>query len=85
MLGATGNRRTPFDRAHRVVLGTSVERLEHVPERIWEGFTRKILLKPQYLRFCSDMVSATENLRTPFDRAHRVVLGTLVGTVGTLS
>jgi hypothetical protein len=32
--------RIPIDRAHRVVLGTGLERLEHLLKRIWEGFTR---------------------------------------------
>ena len=48
----------PTDRPHRVVLGTSLERLEHVPKRIWEGFTTKILPKTQYLGFGADMASA---------------------------
>ena len=30
-----------FDRARRVALGTRVVQLEHVPERIWAGFTSK--------------------------------------------
>jgi hypothetical protein len=34
------NLRTPIDRAHRVVLGTGLERLEHLLKQIWEGFTR---------------------------------------------
>ena len=34
------NRITPLNRAHRVVLGTGLEQLEHVPERIAAGNTR---------------------------------------------
>ena len=30
----------PLDRAHRVVLGTGMEHLEHVPRRIAGGITR---------------------------------------------
>ena len=32
--------RSPLDRAHRVPLGTRLERLELIPERILAGFTR---------------------------------------------
>ncbi|CAF4053883.1 unnamed protein product, partial [Rotaria sp. Silwood2] len=32
--------RSPLDRARRVLLGTELEHLEHIPGRIWEGFTR---------------------------------------------
>ena len=32
--------RSPLDRAHRVLLGTGLERLELIPERILTGFTR---------------------------------------------
>ncbi len=39
-LRAMENPKLPFDRAHRVGLGTGLEHLEHVPERIWEGFSR---------------------------------------------
>ena len=31
------------------------------------------------------ILDAIENLSLPLDRAHRVVLGTLIGTVGTCS
>ncbi len=30
----------PMDRAPRAKLGTGLEQLEHVPERIWEGCSR---------------------------------------------
>jgi hypothetical protein len=30
----------PLDRAHRVILGTRMEHLEHVPRRIAGGITR---------------------------------------------
>ena len=36
----------PIDRAHRVVLGTGLEQLEHVPERIRERFSNQVLLFP---------------------------------------
>ncbi len=38
---------TPLDRAHRVVLGTEVERLEHVPRRILATFTVRVLMTLQ--------------------------------------
>ncbi|CAF4183930.1 unnamed protein product, partial [Rotaria sordida] len=31
--------RLPLDRARRLVLGTGLEHLEHIPKRIWEGFS----------------------------------------------
>ncbi len=34
------NPRLPLDRARQVVHGTGLEQLEHVPERIWEGFSK---------------------------------------------
>ncbi len=37
---AIKNLMVPLDRARRVVLGTSMERLEHVPRRIRGGITR---------------------------------------------
>ena len=37
---AIENLTIPFDRARRVVLGTGVEQLEHVPERIWDENSR---------------------------------------------
>jgi hypothetical protein len=40
MIWVMENRRLPFDRAHRVALGTGLEQLKYVPERIWEGFPR---------------------------------------------
>ncbi len=38
-LRAMENPRLSFDRAHRVGLGTALEHLEHVPERILAGFS----------------------------------------------
>ncbi|CAF4300965.1 unnamed protein product, partial [Rotaria sordida] len=34
--------RTPLDRARRVLLGTWLEHLKHVPEQIWAGFSNHI-------------------------------------------
>jgi hypothetical protein len=48
---ALKNLRTPIDRAHRVVLGTGMERLEHLLKRIWEGFTRIPRRKTGILEF----------------------------------
>ncbi|CAF4211099.1 unnamed protein product, partial [Rotaria sp. Silwood2] len=31
--------RSPLDRTRRVLLGTGLEHLEHIPERILEGFS----------------------------------------------
>ncbi len=39
MVGAIENPIIPLDRARRVVLGTTMEHLEHVPRRIGIGFT----------------------------------------------
>ncbi|CAF4090819.1 unnamed protein product [Rotaria sordida] len=38
MVWITIHPRTPLDRARRVVLGTRLEHLEHVPGRIWAAF-----------------------------------------------
>jgi hypothetical protein len=46
----------PIDRAHRVVLGTGLEHLEHLHKRIWEGFNRISIGKKQYLGIYSLMV-----------------------------
>ena len=40
ILWVTENLITPLNRAHRVVLGTGLEQLEDVPERIAAGNTR---------------------------------------------
>ncbi|CAF2368966.1 unnamed protein product [Rotaria sp. Silwood2] len=40
MAWITVDPRSPLDRARRVVLGTGLKHLEHIPGRIWEGFTR---------------------------------------------
>ena len=40
-------------------------------------------MKNQYLGFFALIVWAMENPRPPLDRAHRVLLGTPIGTVGT--
>ena len=40
MVWITIDPRTPLDRARRVVLGTRLEHLEHVPGRIWAGFSK---------------------------------------------
>ncbi len=42
-------------------------------------------MKNQCMGFFAPMVWAMENPRPPLDRAHRVLLGTLIGTVGTSS
>ncbi|CAF5145236.1 unnamed protein product, partial [Rotaria sp. Silwood1] len=39
MVWSTSDPRFPLDRARRVVLGTGLEHLDHVPGRIWEGFS----------------------------------------------
>jgi hypothetical protein len=51
MVKAMENSRTSIDRAHRVVLGTGLERLEHLLKRIWEGFTRIPRRKTGILEF----------------------------------
>ncbi|CAF4713086.1 unnamed protein product, partial [Rotaria sp. Silwood2] len=38
MVWITVDPRSPLGRARRVVLGTALEHLEHVPGRIWESF-----------------------------------------------
>jgi hypothetical protein len=80
MVWVMENRKWPFDRAYRVALGTGLEQLEHVPGRIWEGFTEWVWPWPQwknqYLEICLRTVWVMKNLKLPFDRAHRVVLGT---------
>jgi hypothetical protein len=43
------------------------------------------LLENQYLGFFARMIGVIESPRPPLDRAHRFVLRTLIGTVGTLS
>jgi hypothetical protein len=50
------NLRTPLDRAHRVVLGTGLERFKRLLKRIWEGFTRILIGKIWYFGIYSDMV-----------------------------
>ncbi|CAF1638889.1 unnamed protein product [Rotaria sp. Silwood1] len=39
MVWITTDPTSPLDRARRVVLGTGLEHLDHVPGRIWEGFS----------------------------------------------
>ncbi len=43
------------------------------------------IVRNQYLGFFARMVWAMENPRPPLDRVRRVLLGTLIGTVGTPS
>ncbi len=43
------------------------------------------LLENQYLGFFARMIGVIESPRPPLDRARRVLLGTLIGTVGTSS
>ncbi len=66
----------PSDRAHRVVLGTIMERLEHVPGRIGARITSEIPGFGQFLAFFEAMVWAIENLIISLDRTHRILLGT---------
>ncbi|CAF1415758.1 unnamed protein product [Adineta ricciae] len=66
-----------------------LERLERIPERIWEAFTRiwcqHFIKKMKYFVIFLTIVWTMENLTTPLDRARRVLLGTLIGSVGTRS
>ena len=66
-----------------------LEGLERIPERIWEAFIRiwcqHFIEKMQYFVIFLIMVWTMKNLTTPLDRAHRVLLGTLIGSVGTHS
>ncbi len=66
-----------LDRARRVVFGTRMERLEHVPRRIRGGITSE---KPRLggIRGTFDaIIRHFVNVMVPLDRARRVVLGTL--------
>ena len=80
ILSAIENLSIPLDRARQVLLGTGLEHLEHVSERIAAGITRigceNFHMKIQYLGIFGTIVWAMENLITPLNRAHRVVLGT---------
>ena len=42
MVFSTKSRNTPFDRAHRVVLGTNLEPIFHVPGRIAASITHVV-------------------------------------------
>ena len=53
------NPKLPFDRAHRVALGTGLEQLEHVLGRIREGIT----VKNQYFEIWPRTVWVIKNLK----------------------
>ena len=80
LLWAIENLIIPLDRARRVLLGTGLEHLEHVSERIAAENTRigcqNFHGKMQYFGIFGTIVWAIENLITPLNRAHWVVLGT---------
>jgi hypothetical protein len=59
-----------------VVLGTHLEHLEHVPRRIACGITSKKADFWRFSAFLGTIVGPIGNLIIPFDRTHRVVLGT---------
>ncbi len=76
IVGSIENPIIPLDRAHRVVLGTRLEHLEHVPKRIPAGITSKKADFRRFSRFWETIVESIGNPIIPLDRAHRVVLGT---------
>ena len=73
---------TPFKRAHRVVLGTQMEHLEHVPEGIPDNFTIQTVIFNQSFRILERILRARENLLIPTDSAHRVLILKLSGAAG---
>jgi hypothetical protein len=42
MVWVIENPRLSLDRAHRVILETGLEQLEHVPKRIWKGISVQV-------------------------------------------
>ena len=72
----------PFKRAHRVVLGTQMEQLEHVPEGIPDNFTIQTAIFKQSFLILERILIARENLRIPIDSAHRVLILKLSGAAG---
>jgi hypothetical protein len=66
----------PLDRARRVVLGTPLERLKHVPERIRGGITSEKRCLGGIQGTFGAVVRDFVNVMVPLDRARRVVLGT---------
>ena len=55
------NSRLLLDRARRVLLGTGLERLERIPERIWEGFSRQ---KAVFWSFCTNALGCERSKAT---------------------
>jgi hypothetical protein len=68
----------PLDRARRVVLGTLLERLEHVPRRIRGRITSEKRCLGGIRGTFGSIVRDFRNLIVPLDRARRVVLGALL-------
>jgi hypothetical protein len=65
-----------FDRARRVVLGPSLERLEHVLRRIRGGITNENPRLEGIRGIFGAIIRHFVNVMVPLDRARRVVLGT---------
>ena len=66
------NPNVPSDRARLVTSGTGLGRLEHLAERIWDGFNNGnpfSVEKPQYLGFYWNTLGNVKNPNMPSDRA----------------
>ncbi|CAF3836047.1 unnamed protein product [Rotaria sp. Silwood1] len=74
---------TLLKRPHRVVLGTQMEHLEHVPEGIPDNFTVQTVIFNQSFRILERILRDRENLLIPIDSAHRVLILELAGAAGT--
>ena len=88
-VGRFGPPRMPFDRARRYVSGTLSNAVgTHSwanPGWKYRWYHQCPLVKIRYLPDCGRRVGAIANRRAPFDRARRVLLGTLCNSVGTPS
>ncbi len=67
---------TAFDRARRVVLGTSLAHLEHVLRRIRGGITNEKPRLGDIRGTFGAIIRHFVNVMVPLDRARRVVHGT---------
>jgi hypothetical protein len=75
IVGSIGNPIIPLDRARRVVFGTRLEHLKHVPKRIPAGISSKKADFRRFSGFWETIVESIGNPIIPLNRAHRVVLG----------
>jgi hypothetical protein len=71
-----GNLIIPLHRARRVVLGTSLKHLEHVPKRIPVGITNEKTDLGRFSTFLGTIVGSIGNPMIPLDRARQIFLGT---------